>query len=420
MSWKRKPYVELPKHLRNRRDNKMYKDQKAFEYLEGLQESIYMKLGAWAEREMNTAKAYETNSTFFSWFIDKFIDSQLRDLSSEERAKERERIICELKKDLESTPTRFENPGYYKLLVAFSEQIEKAAKDLSIPVPSHLVFGTLPTGRVNAMAVLIPNNGGYLVLFESQIFTFANLFSKVVASALPLKSDSSKENYLFSIADEDWKENIRNNPDVLRRFFEVITAYLLLGRPIDAPAYLPEPHIGSLAGVLRNSMELFIMAHEYGHIISDHFASSENKLYYLHEYEVTEINQSWHQEFEADAMGIQLMIQAMIKDGYDISLSFWGSDFFFSCMEIVDRFLCLFKGIDIERLYTPGSTHPPPTLRREFLRKFLRKSILDDTSKEAIKLGITLQKIVEHLWQLTESRLREMKKDGQKLAPIWQ
>ena len=324
--------------------------------------------------------------------------------------------IREYVKDLVSkmkmeVPTRFENPMNYLIISNLKTQIEEAAKDLSVPIPTELVVGTLPTGRVNAMTINVPSSDDFVVLFESELFTFANLLSKVVVKAMPFTG--IKNGMLTFSTDLDRPLD----SDVLRRFQEVIFAYLLLGRPSAAPPYIIEGPYIFLAGYLRDSMELFVLGHEYGHIIKRHFSTGQKTSFFLGGEEVNEIVYNWQQELEADALGMQLMLHAMLKRGMDLSLSFWGADFFFSCIDIVERGISIIRtGEEDDR---PLTSHPPPEVRRDALRKVLRNSLSEDLVEGPIKLGMTLEKIMESLWKRTQPTLRQYYENNQKLAPIW-
>jgi hypothetical protein len=317
-------------------------------------------------------------------------------------------------KDLVSkmeAPTRFEDPVRYSIILNLKTEIEEVAKDLSIPIPTELVVGTLPSGRVNAMAIKVPSSDDFVVLFESELFTFANLLSKVVAKAMPF-TGVEKGMLRFST---DLDRPL--DSDVLRRFQEVLFAYLLHGRPSAAPPYIIDgPYIG-LAGYLRHSMELFVLGHEYGHIIGKHFSTDQKTSFFLGGAEVNEIVYNWQQELEADALGTQLMLKAMLKRGMDLSLSFWGADFFFSCIEIVERGISIIRtGEENDR---PLTSHPPPEVRRDALRKVLKNSLSEDLVDGPIKLGMTLEEIIESLWEKTRPTLRQYYENNQKLAPIW-
>ncbi|WP_440956116.1 hypothetical protein ACSAZK_03970 [Methanosarcina sp. Mfa9] len=82
-------------------------------------------------------------------------------------------------------PTIYENPDTYSILFDLFEQIEKSAKELLSRLPMRPLIGTLPSGKVNAMAIKVPDTDEFMVVFEDQLFTFANLIAKIIAQSIP-------------------------------------------------------------------------------------------------------------------------------------------------------------------------------------------------------------------------------------------
>jgi hypothetical protein len=165
-------------------------------------------------------------------------------------------------------------------------------------------------------------------------------------------------------------------------------------------------------------MECFIMGHEYGHIIEGHLANRSTAAALLGNDKVQEYVRSWEQEFDADAVGASLVIDAMRRQRhFDVALSFWGADFFFSCIEIVERGVSIVK-TGQENQLTFGS-HPPVALRREALRNALAKSLPEEHAKAAVTLGRTLEQIIEELWSITKPHLLALHNQHQALAAVW-
>ena len=84
-------------------------------------------------------------------------------------------------------PTPYESPPLFYVLAEMVRSIRLAvsADDLRHILPPPLIFGTLPTGQVNAQAVLTPGSDYYLVLFESGLFDDPSPFLDVRLEAPP-------------------------------------------------------------------------------------------------------------------------------------------------------------------------------------------------------------------------------------------
>ena len=112
------------------------------------------------------------------------------------------------------------------------------------------------------------------------------------------------------------------------------------------------------------------------------------------------------------------MLTAMMQRGYDISLSFWGASFFFSCIEIIERALSILRtGNHTQRV---SETHPPSKMRRELLHEVLRQSIPEEHSSGAIQLSEVVDSVLNQYWIACEPILLSAYKEGIELAPAWQ
>lgn len=418
-------------------------------WLEHMQEKMYTQIDKLAKQQHEKQRTIQ--------------DKVLNEIAAEFlRPKNRQYLLEPEERQALKLPTQFENPASYFMLHALSKEIEEAATDLSMSIPIHPLVGTLPTGRVNAMTIALPSSNEYLVIFDPEVFKFAYFLSQVLTRALPVKLDRDSGNLHYSTDENDWTENIGKHPEILEHFQEVLLAYLR-GSLIDASIhvsvnpdslttegsvrmrdiYIPPYGVNTenlLALILFNSMILFIMGHEYGHIIGGHLSQGQTALTLLGEEKVDEVFYSWKQEIEADYTGLGLAINAMQRMGTDISLGFCGADFFFSCMTIVERGASvLLTGMGKEDLqendFPPGSMggeflpalgdHPEIKARQLLLRPALARSVPRDMQSvqmeiaNAIDLGITLEHILDALWSETIPLLQKLHEKGVRPAPVW-
>jgi hypothetical protein len=379
-------------------------------YLEALQERANAALGIVVDQEKRRERykqAIETESL-------RIIGAYAPTLSDEEQRQLRANTLAYLSKRLElELPTRLEDPFAYSLMLHLLDEIEDAARSLSKHVRRPIV-GTIPTRHVNALAVLVPDCPDYLVIFDPEVFMFALLMSKCVVKALPFRGATS-DSMTLSTTDRDVQQQVDGDPEVVERFRDVLLAYLLTGEPGNAQPYLPEEPYGTLAGRLRQSMEIFIMGHEYAHIACGHLSRVKVMGATLAGQSVEEIEWSWDQEYEADALGLRLMLHALDKRGYDLAQSYWGADMFFSCLDVVEQAVSILRKGYIVRTASP--THPPTSDRRHALRTLMRDLHRGDLA--AIALAETLERTVMLLWERTKPRLLLLHQAGQKLAPSW-
>ncbi|WP_080062641.1 hypothetical protein [Ruminiclostridium hungatei] len=337
------------------------------------------------------------------------VEGQLKamELSPEEAEQLKPRFLQAVMEDINNIPTDYEDPFCYRIMKDIEQEIFEAAGELGIKIPDKRpVIGTLPTHRVNAGVIPVPDCEELIIAFESQIFNFANLASKVAARALSIKNSTS-EQLQFSVDIEDIKKNLEQNPEIAGRFRELIIAYFIDGYTGYAPQYFLDGNYLGIASILRHSFELFVMGHEYGHIVCGHLDDSSKRVRnMLGEIEYDEIQfDDWEQEIEADNIGTSLMLHVMRKGGYDLSLSYMGVDFFFSIMDIVENgFSLMLTG---EETIIPSDSHPPSVLRREVVRQSIRNSVPEEEAESAIFLGTQIEQILKILWDKTKGVLLE-------------
>jgi hypothetical protein len=321
-------------------------------------------------------------------------------------------------------PTRYEDPLFYQLMLELSDNIREALNFLykgdtrsNVTLP---LFGTLPMGDINARSISLSMIDEYLLVFEDQLFVFCNLLSKLLAIAFPIKSIRQVQgrrdpHVTFSTDYNDIEKNISENKQIQQRFQELVLAYLLKGRPSSAPRYLLDRQYVQRAFTLRRSMELFILGHEYGHVIFNHHKDPP-VVSNIGGQKVNEIKHSWMQEFEADSLGLVLTIAALKQHGIDFYLSCEGAELFFSAIDIISRGRSIINTGQEENRSKDTGSHPPPANRRMTLRELVKRLYGD----RAADLGIIVEKTINKLWEKTRPALYEQYQIGQMLDPRWQ
>lgn len=250
---------------------------KANLYLENLQKRAYLSIGRLPKQNI------DFNSNIFYEILEKILKSKAPFIKKPEKLENlRAGLIEFMKSELENIelPTKYEDPITYILISKLAKRIEESADDLSIAIPYRPIIGTLPTGRVNAMAIAVPSSDEFIIVFESGLFYFALLLSKALTMSIPFKGTQEKK-LTFSYDIAEVTKKIDANPEILNRFIQVLFAYLLEGRPSAAPPYILEEPYMNLAEILIDSMELFVMGHEYEHIINNHFLEKKQLLHLL-------------------------------------------------------------------------------------------------------------------------------------------
>jgi hypothetical protein len=319
-------------------------------------------------------------------------------------------------------PTVFESPVMYPILQDLSKEIEDSIRETPIYdgetrsiLPKLPLIGTIPSGRVNAMAIKVPNAVEYIVAFEDQFTIFAHLVAQVIAQSLPLKVTNGGVEPIMDFKEID--NHLSNHPEAAQRLKELFFAYLFMGAPGHAPSYLLDEPFYSLTSVFRDSMELFVMGHEYSHLILNHVNGSKSEKRHKGNIEFFEICFKWVAEFSADELGMTLAMTSMKKKKYlSLVLSYAGIDLFFSIMDILEKSISIVKNCSVN---VDSDTHPPILQRRETIRKMLTKIEGEKFSEVAIHSAKALEYIIMLLWEKIKPSLYEARSDRFELASKW-
>ena len=315
-------------------------------------------------------------------------------------------------------PTRFENPDYYSLITSIASEVEESLELVGRSLHHSPLFGTLPSGRVNGIAVSVPDTPHRLVILEDGLFGFTNLMCKAVASAFPDTEPHQDGKLGFSADENDVMACLAANPEVTNRFFEALVAYVVMGHPHKAPPYVARRNAMHLGAVLRESMQLFVIGHEYGHIVSGHLDGGKVSKQMVADGKMNIVATNWMQEIEADAIGLEVLGNVRMRQGYDLPLSLWGADAFFGCVDVVERTVSILREGEISTRFS--DSHPPTPLRREKIRQIISDNIDDEGKVEAIlQLSKSVEIVIESIWKSIQPAIEKMYADGIKPSPGW-
>jgi hypothetical protein len=363
----------------------------------------------------------------------------------------KERVLNKVMKMIEDTkpPTPYQNPEQYYLIKRLEQEIKEAlkaaGKEQLMANANYPLVGTMPTGNVNAKTYYV-NSNEFLVVFEDQLFNFCNMLSKVVASAIQfdkiqLWHRQWKDGKIWDESQLDSEMHILGK-DLLKRaeiidhFCDLIGSYLIGGSPGFSKRYPIETPHDSLAFIMLESMELFVVGHEYGHIFNGDLGTSRVVSSFVGKEEVKEIIYPWEKEFLADDTGLKLIlwsrqtiVNKLAVTNWDwetiqnaFALYYWGPALFFSSIEIIERAKEILttgkppppyrqeEGVSI------ADTHPPPLKRRDRSIELIAKYY----HKEAYPAGLVVLNIIEVLWATAKPYLVQLYNDGKRLHPRWQ
>lgn len=281
-------------------------------------------------------------------------------------------------------PTCYENPFTFFMLSEYAREIDKARRDLGLPLPSQVNLATLPTTEVNAYTYPATGDVGSVVALNTQLFMFAYQMTKVTVPTIGISDDGQSKRVAVDHSREQAIVAIASKPDIQANFTTALLEFLLLTPPSTGPlAQSYDP----LVITFTEGMEKFVVAHEYGHVIKRHTSPSMNVRLGTDDdgssrsRSVPILARSWQQELEADQVGFQLLSNALRREAKaDVSNDLrWvytlkGALFFFKCLDIVEQ---------AKIVRDTGKLPPPPSMtERVFVRAFAEgKSSAEENEK---------------------------------------
>lgn len=329
--------------------------------------------------------------------LDRGLDTifkDVRDEFSDEDIKAIKNLMFEsIKKCSKDLPTQYQDPNMYFLLDSIFKRINEAACEMSESVeltfPEKITYGTVHE-QFAARVESCDCKGDYLLMVSDCVFMFANLLSKSMGLLL---MDDAKENkegaFSYSLSKEAISNALQNNFNAIIRFTDLVLAYIVTGQASMAKQYTPGIKLAAITELIRDSYELFVVGHEYSHILLGHFQRNPSENKFKSEVSVDEdkkyIVNNWIDEHSADYLSTFLTIKAM--KGFDFVSSYMGIDICLITLIILER-ISVLLGIGSD-----NTSHPPAELRRDLIFKFLLKENEDIKSIYEINTFI-----VDSLW----------------------
>jgi hypothetical protein len=310
-----------------------------------------------------------------------------------------------------SLPTKYDSPFHYMILQRLVTEIKDAAATIGIDCSNFPHFACIPTRSINARVFELPTGRKPFIIFDAQLLSFCHLFSKGFALCLPLEDYPDKIQFNLNLP--TIKDYLKKSPEGIERLKDVISVYVSGGIPTDAKQYFLPPNYDQLASILLDSMELFIVAHEFGHAYSGHLRQLlPSGIRPDHKFSPKDKDHI--KEIEADLLGLVLTITALNKRGLDIGLSTAGINLFFIALGMIDCFDRRASHFGSWSTFPASKSHPSNFTRRKFILEHLDHIGAHPDSVMATKsLTKTMDQIAALSWQAINTRLPNWKRRHQ-------
>jgi hypothetical protein len=195
----------------------------------------------------------------------------LREISSVSWGEESPELITRLRNELESTPLEGprDEPFTHWIIKALCQEIEDACQVLGIPLRSGVSYGSSPSLELEAARYAVHFADSSVITLSAGFISFCSHLSKLVA--LSLIHESTADGYFKVILKPDRVlAQIESDPGLTYYWAEIIGGYAVGSGPTNVKRRLvANPASITRLQILR-AMELFSVAHEYGHHIALH------------------------------------------------------------------------------------------------------------------------------------------------------
>lgn len=314
----------------------------------------------------------------------------------------------------EQSISNYENilQRYYLLMFKFDAV---SPKGLVRPRP---VLGTLPLGRVNGCVMRAEGIEVPIVMLDDGVFAFAHLSAKIVAPYLASLAHPTPDGAGLvwpGVLDLSGVPKTLT-PASVHRSVELFNAFLVHGNPYKAPYYVADKPWANIAAFIRDAGELFIVAHELGHIAKGHKGGAAALPRDLGTCPPDETVFDWDDEYAADLFASELALGAMSDQGYPLAMAFAAMDVFLTWLQLVERSVTLLK-------YGRKGTcffrsHPPTAARRAALRDVFFRSVPSERRDAILILGV-LDAITTALFAHVEKHILHLRREGVLGHAIW-
>jgi hypothetical protein len=288
------------------------------------------------------------------------------------------------------------------------------------PVLGHVIVDELPTGELNARAFLAPQSSdeepSYWVLVDPVFFDFFFHLSNAFASIIDVQALASVGSR-YAMGDPT-----ALTTDVIRwgatgpaaAMFETLRTFVVYG----APPVLLTPYDTrgfDLAEAMRDRAALFVVAHEYGHIVNGDLRQQPSD------------SAPWRAEIGADLTGWGLTSAVLEMEGVAAASRVAGANLFFAgliLLELTSNALTTGEARTSSDLIPkspiePTASHPPPSLRLGLLLEKFRKQFPEQQARAADFFAALLLELVARFWAPLEPAFLSMHQEGIRPRPVW-
>lgn len=256
------------------------------------------------------------------------------------------------------------------------KDVEEIAKMTDLKVKGPIVFANSP--GIGPVTYARPSGIGHIIFAGRGTSAFCNYWSKIIIEIIDeLKNIKRNDITHLFIADVIEKNKIGS------KIQKLIINYALLGTVIGYGKYEHSKELMIPRGLLVHAMEVFIIAHEYGHFLAEEHSTNSGEVFteeYLKEVEIF-----------CDRIGLSICTGYGAEKNNNFAFEFVAPILFFYTVYISESIKSFL--FDEETRYS--SSHPSIEIRIENIFTFAHEVKASDSVLGSMNLFLGIAKGIE-------------------------
>ena len=339
---------------------------------------------------------------YIQWFDDHPEELLAIALQSGFKAEEASAARQRLREMLVRLPekSKFDDLGVVMIMTRIVDDIELACRDLDITIPGGVVFGTSRLVGLVASQLRVMSTDVSIIEITIPFIIFCNLISKVLAHTLP--HELSGNSVSISFDEAKVFSRLQSNRWIIEEWQRVLLPYAKEGKPPPGSGLAPEGATISTQFLILEAMEVFSIAHEFGHHVLKHGMTASS----------VEQPSSFDEEHEADlfariaSIGVARVHQE--KPGHFL-FSGAGGAIILGALELVARARAVLEtGQDT----LPSRKHHPPVSERIEAFDKLDKDYLGARAQEFVVFRSSLLSVLDLVWEAVKPMFERQHREG--------
>ncbi len=241
--------------------------------------------------------------------------------------------------------------------------------------PDRLVVKAMPSVYLNAVTVRA-RDGSYVVVMNVGLMMFLYKFARAVTAQLGSGGSTAPvplETTVVRVAGLlDWA----TSPAMTPRSADW---------PIPRDAVQAAEHCAQFA-------ERYALCHEFAHILGEHFTEGRNRFLAVDGIGIPAVETTAQREFEADMVGLDLLMRSAVDDGPTLRRCYLGCELFLSALVLYESIL------------GPAEGYPPASSRLDLVRQHVDRAAPAGLRAIADHYGTVITALLQQVPEVVRSQ----------------